>query len=246
MTSHRTFRLPLDLNNIEISFLKLDSNKKKLREVDLLIWDEASMIPKKALEIVNKTLQDVCSSYLSFGEKLIVLGGDFRQILPVIKNGFRSSIIEETIKYSNLWKLFEILKLKKNIRSIDESFSKLLLDIGEGKITKFLIPEKWKTGNICFKIYSDINKNLSLNKVILTSHNEDANNLNNKVLKLLENEVTTYYSLDYAVHKGVDQTDNDIYLSYPIEMLNNIREGLPPHKLNLKVNAIVMLIRNQH
>ena len=27
-------------------------------------------------------------------------------------------------------------------------------------------------------------------------------------------------------------------------MLNNIREGLPPHEIKLKVNAIVMLIRN--
>ena len=27
-------------------------------------------------------------------------------------------------------------------------------------------------------------------------------------------------------------------------MLNNIREGLPPHELKLKINAIVMLIRN--
>lgn len=44
--------------------------------------------------------------------------------------------------------------------------------------------------------------------------------------------------------KGVDRTDDDIHLNYPIEVLNNIREGLPPHKLNLKINAIVMLIRN--
>ena len=28
MTSHRRFRLPLDLNNIETAFLKLDSDKK--------------------------------------------------------------------------------------------------------------------------------------------------------------------------------------------------------------------------
>ena len=86
MTSHRTFKLPLDLNNIENAFLKLESDKKKLRESDFIIWDEASMIPKKVLEIVNNTLQDVCSNKVPFGGKLIILGGDFRQILPVVKN----------------------------------------------------------------------------------------------------------------------------------------------------------------
>ena len=43
-------------------------------------------------------------------------------------------------------------------------------------------------------------------------------------------------------HKGVDETDGE--LSITIEHLNNIRKGLPPHELNLKVNVIVMLIRN--
>ena len=59
ITSHRTFRLPLDLSNIESTFLKLDSDKKSLWEADVIIWDEAWMIPKEALEIVDKTLQDV-------------------------------------------------------------------------------------------------------------------------------------------------------------------------------------------
>ena len=55
MTSHRTFRLSLDLNDIEMSTLKLEIDKKKLREADVIIWDEASMIPKKALEIVMES-----------------------------------------------------------------------------------------------------------------------------------------------------------------------------------------------
>ena len=41
-----------------------------------------------------------------------------------------------------------------------------------------------------------------------------------------------------------DLSDEDIHINYPIEALNNIREGLPPHKLKLKINSIVMLIRN--
>ena len=59
MTSHR-FRVPLDLSRIETSFLKLEADKKLLREADIIIWDEASMIPKKALEIVDATLRDLC------------------------------------------------------------------------------------------------------------------------------------------------------------------------------------------
>ena len=72
MTSHRTFRLPLDLSNIESAFLQHDSDKRRLREANI-IWDEASMIPKKALEIVDKTLRDVCAADYPFGGKLIIL-----------------------------------------------------------------------------------------------------------------------------------------------------------------------------
>lgn len=204
MTSHRTFRLPLDLTIIESAFLKLDSDKKKLREADVIIWDEASMIPKKALEIVNNTLQDVCGNKLPFGGKLIILGGDFRQILPVIKNGFRKIIVEETIKYSYLWSLFKIMKLEKNIRCKNENFASFLINIGEGKINPFIIPSSWKTDNICLKIYGNINDSACVNHVILAAHNDDIKILNNRILNLLKGDTQTYYSIDYATHKGVD------------------------------------------
>ena len=60
MTSHRTFKLSLYLSNIETTFLKLDSDKRRLRECNILIWDETSMIPEKVLEVVDKTLRDCC------------------------------------------------------------------------------------------------------------------------------------------------------------------------------------------
>ena len=83
-----------------------------------------------------------------------------------------------------------------------------------------------------------------MDRVILRPYNEEIVNINNNVLNLLHSEGHTYFSYDYAIHKGVDESDENIHLSYPLEMLNNIREGLPPHKLKLKVNAVVMLIRN--
>jgi len=51
-----------------------------------------------------------------FGGKVIVFGGDFRQILPVIPRGSRSDIINETINSSYLWPSCEVLTLTKNLR----------------------------------------------------------------------------------------------------------------------------------
>ena len=99
--------------------MNLETDKTKLREADVILWDEATMIPKKALEIVNNTLKDLCDSRLPFGNKLMILGGDFRQILPVVRNGTERDIIQDTIKFSPLWTLFKILKSTGYLRSID-------------------------------------------------------------------------------------------------------------------------------
>ena len=143
------------------------------------------MIPKKALEIVNKTLKVMSSNGKPFGNKLIILGGDFRQILPVVKNGTERKIIEETIKFSQLWPLFKVLKLNKNLRCIDKEFSELLLKIGDGKIENFIIPESWKTDDVCSKINGNVNNNNIENSVILAPHNEEIDQLNSKILKLM-------------------------------------------------------------
>ena len=55
------------------------------------------MISKKALEIVDKTLQDISCNHKPFGNKLIIVGGDSRQILPVVQNGTEKNIIEKRI-----------------------------------------------------------------------------------------------------------------------------------------------------
>ena len=54
----------------------------------------------------------------------------------------------------------------------------------------------------------------------------------------------TYYSIDYVTYEGVDKTDKNICLKFRVETLNTIREGLPPHKLELKINVQVILLRN--
>ena len=114
--------------------------------------------------------------------------------------------------------------------------SKFLLEISEGEINPFTIPPDWKT--------KDINQNNNYDRVILAPHNDNIIYLKNNILRLLNGKEKTYYSIEYATHKGVDQTDDNIHLNFPIETLNKVKEGLPSHELKLKVNATVMLIRN--
>ena len=53
-------------------------------------------------------------------------------------------------------------------------------------------------------------------------------------------ELRTYHSYD----KTICDNGNDIN-NYPVEILNSLTiSGLPPHKLVLKINCIVLLIRN--
>ncbi|GKG56476.1 ATP-dependent DNA helicase PIF1-like protein, partial [Tanacetum coccineum] len=49
----------------------------------LIIWDEASMAKRQAGEAVDQTMQDITGVKLPFGGKIMVLGVDFRQALPV-------------------------------------------------------------------------------------------------------------------------------------------------------------------
>lgn len=70
---------------------------------------------------------------LSFGRKVIVLGGDFRQILSVVPKGNKEDIIKASIIYSYLWPSFVHLALVENMRAkSDPLFCKYLLRIGGG------------------------------------------------------------------------------------------------------------------
>ena len=59
---------------------------KLLTETDLIIWDEAPMNDRRFFEALDRTLRDILNNpEKPFGGKSIMLGGDFRQTLPVKK-----------------------------------------------------------------------------------------------------------------------------------------------------------------
>jgi ATP-dependent DNA helicase PIF1 len=77
------------------------------------------MSNRNCFEALDKSLRDILrfnndnSQNKPFGGTTVVLGGDFRQTLPVVPKGRREQIVNASIK-TYLWNHFEIFKLKKH------------------------------------------------------------------------------------------------------------------------------------
>ncbi|GJS05097.1 ATP-dependent DNA helicase PIF1-like protein [Tanacetum coccineum] len=71
-----------------------------MQEVQLIIWDKAPMTQKYAFEALDKTLRDILGFQNPekreqiFRGMTVLLGGDFRQILPVIPKGKRPDVVQ--------------------------------------------------------------------------------------------------------------------------------------------------------
>ena len=99
------------------------------------------MSNKHVAECVDRSLRDICSCDLPFGGKVMVLGGDFRQIPPVVKHGLRAEVVSCCLNRSYLWRYVKIIKPTINMRlqtllsqdALEVSkFSNFLLRVGEG------------------------------------------------------------------------------------------------------------------
>tara|TARA_B100001123_G_C14872711_1_gene852654 strand:- start:208 stop:444 length:237 start_codon:yes stop_codon:yes gene_type:complete len=54
-----------------------------LKKADVLILDEIAMMSKVDLERIERSLRLLMDNDHPFGGKIVILSGDFRQILPV-------------------------------------------------------------------------------------------------------------------------------------------------------------------
>ncbi|RWS25337.1 uncharacterized protein B4U80_04936 [Leptotrombidium deliense] len=245
-TAHKSFQLPLNIEDNTTLFWN-KKTKKLLLETDLFIWDEASMIPAAALESIDIALRDICKNDDPFGGKLMLLGGDFRQVLPVVKRAGIQQIINSTIKRSIIWDKFKCINLSKNMRACDDesNFEEWLLQIGDGKVKNLVVCDDHYCNDIVTKMYQNVEAPMMMSQAILTPRNDDVAMLNNKVMKLLKGEMYELFGIDYVTCRGSDSSDEFTELSYPQEYINTLTpSGFPPYKLMLKVGSIIMLIRN--
>ncbi|GBN21871.1 hypothetical protein AVEN_157149-1 [Araneus ventricosus] len=89
------FKLPVPLLDASVSPMRSTSPEAdKLRQAVLIIIDEITMLTKDDLRCIDSLLRDLMNNNKPLGGKVIIIGDDFRQTLPVIPKGTRADVIE--------------------------------------------------------------------------------------------------------------------------------------------------------
>lgn len=255
-TIHKTFGLPVPITETSVSYINTNSEQASiLRDSTVIVIDEASMIPGLALYCIDRLLRDITQLQEPFGGKIIVFGGDFRQVLPVVPHSGKVKTIEACLKYSRLWRHIYYLHLTQNMRtnSDEVEFADWLLTLGNGELSSEIgegyvniSADFISTNSLIDHVFgsnintSDISAYSS--KAIVCPLNDDCVKINNEVLDIIIGDIISYYSVDSIIVE--DESDR---LNIPLEYLNSLTpSGMPPHELKLKKGAIVILIRNMN
>lgn len=108
-TAHSRFKMPICLDDNGTCDIKRSSKLAEMIEsASLIIWDEALMSHRKCFEALDRSLRDILSANdpsivgMPSGGKVVVLGGDLRQILPFIEGGTRTQVINAAVTNSPL------------------------------------------------------------------------------------------------------------------------------------------------
>ncbi|XP_019176510.1 PREDICTED: uncharacterized protein LOC109171879 [Ipomoea nil] len=192
-----------------------------------------------------------------FGGKVVIFRGDFRQTLPVIRYGKKEDFIEAIlVKSPSIWPNTQRLKLVQNVRANEDSaFCEYLMKIGNGteqfvgrdkiKISSsFIIPcpnEDISLDSLFQSVYLDLtcfgNDPYSLmSRAILTTKNEIADEINSILIDRFPGESKCYVSFDEPLNSNQLHCKDYLHTLSPA--------GLPPHKLLLKKNCPIILLRN--
>jgi hypothetical protein len=122
-TTHSRFKILVQgLNSMSTCYISRDSELAALLQAAaLIVWDEAVMMHMHVFEAVNKSLQDIMDvinpafKFLPFSGLVVVFGGDFRQILPIVPHDTRGDVVAAALNHSSIWQHVRVFKLHTNM-----------------------------------------------------------------------------------------------------------------------------------
>tara|TARA_R110002072_G_scaffold303031_1_gene491523 strand:- start:23115 stop:25412 length:2298 start_codon:yes stop_codon:yes gene_type:complete len=200
------------------------TRKAIIRNLELLIIDEVSMLRADILDAIDWTLRNVRKINKPFGGVQVLFIGDLLQLPPVIKPQEWSFLSKyyNGIYFFNALSIHEApplyIELEKVYRQEDQDFLDILNNLRNNKITKEDIEVLNKY------VQPDFDATKHEDYITLTTHNNDADRINKEALGRLTTKSRFY--------------DAEITGSFP-DNLFPIEE-----KMELKIGAQVMFIKN--
>ena len=204
---------------------KMNGLKKSvIRNMELLIIDEVSMLRADLLDAMDYMMQTVRKKATPFGGVQVLFIGDLLQLPPVVRDEewrtlrnyykgkffFHSHVIQQ---YPPLY-----IELSKIFRQTDSSFIAVLNNLRNNQIT----PEDVQVLNQYVKPDFDLKANKGY--ITLTTHNAKADAMNAQALEDLKGELITYTP----------------------EIIGDFPEKIYPveYNLQLKLGAQIMFVKN--
>lgn len=198
--------------------------KSVIRNMELLVIDEVSMLRADVLDAIDFMMQSVRKKKTAFGGVQVLFIGDLMQLPPVIRDEewkiLRQYYAGKFFFHSHVMQLNPPLyiELSKIFRQTDDVFISVLNNLRNNQISQ----EDLHTLNQ----YVQPNFNLKENKgyITLTTHNAKADAINSKALEELEGQLVQYQP----------------------EIIGDFPEKIYPVEacLQLKVGAQVMFVKN--
>lgn len=243
VTIHSFFQLPFSgfipefTAAVANDFVKIESKSSLLhhfnmnntrrdifRNLELLIIDEVSMLRADLLDAMDWTLRNVRKNNEPYGGVQLLFIGDLLQLPPVVKQAewehlknyykgiyfFHAKVVQEQPLY--------YMELQKVYRQEDDTFIELLNNLRNNRITDQDVSMLNKF------VQPDFKPKLDAGYITLTTHNKEANSINQDALDSLKGKL----------------------YSYEAEITGNFPENLNPVdlELKLKVDAQVIFIKN--
>ena len=142
VTLHSFFRIPFhpllpndtryDRRHIKETLKYTSEQRKLLREIELIIIDEISMVRADIIDFIDKVLRIFTRNEEPFGGKQLLLVGDIYQLEPVVKEDERQLLrpFYQSAYFFNakVWQQMQLvsIELRKVYRQKDQQFISLL------------------------------------------------------------------------------------------------------------------------
>lgn len=228
VTMHSFFQLPFHPflpDAPSMSSEVSDTNKEIIRELELLIIDEVSMVRADMLDAIDYRLRKVRQNSEPFGGVQLLLIGDLFQLPPVavpeeydmLKEHYDSLFFfaSKALKQSD----FVTVELDKIFRQDDKEFKDILNSIREGKASRYIIERLNK------RYVPDFIPPKDEPYIRLVTHNAQAEKINREEMENLEGKK---YTIEATIVGEFPES------SYPV-----------PYTLILKEGAHVMTTKNK-